>query len=214
MSVRVHEAVSFDTTQHRLDWRDDFWGDSLDAKWTSTFTGGGTGAVIDAVDGGIVRLSTPTASDDAELDWGNYRSLHVDKKVTAEARVRCNNGVVDTYRRIFWLWYDSQNYVGFAQNGYDSLDIYTFCEDDNVKTQADSGINVDANWHIYRIECFPTGEVHFYIDGVECANSPITTNIPSDAGDYLQPYFAIFTNADTDPATSMDIDYVWWRQDR
>jgi len=214
LSVKFHEAFSLDTARRRFFFSDHFLGDSLRDLWDATLGGGGTAAVIDAQDGGIIRLGTPTASDDASFDWGDIRSLHVNKKVTAEARVRCNGGVTDTFRRIFWLWFDAQNYVGFSQNGYDVSDIYIFCEDDNVKTQADSGINVDADWHIYRIECFPAGEVHFFIDGVETANSPITTNIPDDAGDYLQPFFYIATNADTDPATSMDIDYVVVRQDR
>jgi len=214
MSVKFHEAYCLDSQQDQLLWFDDFLGDQVQDEWRTALVGGGTVTVIDQQTGGIVRLSTPTASDQALLDWGDIRSLHIDQRISGEARIRCNNGVTDTFRRIFRLSFDVQNYIGFEQQGYDDADIDIVCEDNNIKTSADSGINVDADWHIYRIECFPTGEVHFYIDGVETANSPITTNIPDDATDYLQPYFAIFTNADSDPATSMDVDYCAVRQDR
>ena len=54
--------------------------------------------------------------------------------------------------------------------------------------------------------------IHYYIDGVECTNSPLTTNIPDDAGDYLMPFTIISTDADSDPATSSDFDYIAGRQ--
>ena len=214
MSYDLHEAFSLDSFQTQLNFWDDFEGDSLKAIWTSTLVGGGTGAVIDAMDGGIFRLGTPTASDESKLDWGGatpIRSLHVDKKVTMETKIRANGGVTDTIRYIMTLYFDAGNRIDFY-HGVDSLDITIQCVNGGAPTSADSGINIDADYHVYRIECFPADEVHFYIDGVECANSPITTNIPDDAADYLMPRFYIATNADTDPATSMDVDYVAWGQ--
>lgn len=210
MSVRFHEAVSFDSTKYRLDWRDDFWGDSLDAMWRSSIGGGGTMAVTDAVDGGIVRIGTPTASDSSILYWNDIRTLHVNKRVSFEARVRDNGGVTDTYRQIR-MYNDGDDYIGFYHN-QDSDNIYILSRKDATQTALDSGIDVDTAFHVYKIECFPAGEVHYYIDGVETANSPITTNIPDDV--YLQPYIAIISSADSDPATSMDIDYVYVRQER
>ena len=212
MSVDFHEAVSFDSTRYRVDWEDEFEGDSLKDHWTLVVASGGTGAVVDGVDGGVYRLGTPTASDTSYIYWNNIRTLHVNKKVTAEARVRANGGVTDTLRLLFQLIYDDDNRI-MIYHSTDSVDITILCEDDTNVTSGDSGINIDADFHIYRIEASTTA-VHFYIDDVECANSPITTNIPNDAADYLQPRFYIVTNADTDPATSMDIDYVYVRQNR
>jgi len=213
MSVSLHEAFCLDSFSTQLLFWDDFAGDQLKDEWLATLTSGGTAAVVDTQTGGIIRLGTPTASDAAQLDWGNYRTLHVLKKVTAEARVRANDGVTDTTRRLFGLVYDASNRMMFYHT-YDSSTIFLQNGNDGAFTSPDSEVDLDDQFHIYRIECLPAGEVHYYIDNVECANSPITTNIPSDAGDYLQPYFFIATNADTDPATSMDIDYVYVRQER
>lgn len=211
MSVRLHEAVCFDSTKYRLDWRDDFWGDSLDARWNAA--GAGSAAVVDAQDGGVCRLTTGTTTNNAYLlSWNNIRSLHVDKKITMEARIKLNVADATVYSYIA-LAFDTNNMVLFYHRSAD-INVQIQTTNGAAITRSDSNILKDANFHIYRIECFPAGEVHFYYDDVECTNSPITTNIPSDAGDYLQPYFYIATNADTDPATSMDIDYVWVHQTR
>ena len=210
MSVDFHEAVSFDSTRYRVDWEDDFEGDSLKDHWTLTVAGGGTGAVVDGVDGGVSRLSTPTASDVATLWWNSYRSLHVNKKVTIEAYVRANGGVTDTSRLLCVLVYDASNRI-MIYHATDGVDILLYCRNNGAITSVDSGVNLDDQFHVYRIETSPTA-VRFYIDDVLVGT--ITTNIPSDAGDYLQPQIYIVTNADTDPATSMDIDYVYIRQNR
>jgi len=212
LSYTAHEAFDLDSFQDSLLFWDDFEGDSLKDLWTNTLGSGGTGAVVDAVDGGIFRLGTPTASDTSYIFWNNIRTLHVNKQLTVEARVRANGGVTDTLRLLLQLIYDDDNRI-MIYHSTDSVDITILCEDDTNVTSGDSGINLDDQFHIYRIECSPTA-VHFYIDGVETANSPITTNIPNDAADYIQPRFYIVTNADTDPATSMDIDYCYIRQER
>lgn len=207
-----HEAYCLDFIQNYYDWLDHHWGDSLNALWNQTLGGGGTGAVVDGVAGGIYRLGTPTASDSAQLDWNDIRSLHVNKKVVAEARVRANGGVTDTTRYFLVLRFDGNNYIAFFHD-YDSSDIHHITVDGGAPTEQDTDVNVDASFHIFRIECSTTA-IHFYIDGDEVEDSPITTNIPDDAGDYLQPFYSITTNADTDPATSMDIDYTWCHQQR
>lgn len=215
MSYDVHESYCLDSFMSHLLFDEDFEGDTIKDLWNVTLVGGGTAVVVDQQTGGIVRLSTPTASDTVTLDWNDIRSLHVDQKVTIEARVRCNGGVTDTSRKILALWFDGNNHLEFY-HGVDSTDIRMRNIDDGGSNTASTNITVDTDWHIYRIECHTHGSnhIHYYIDEVECANSPRTSNIPDDATDYLQPYFYIDTNADTDPATSMDVDYVYIRQDR
>ena len=215
MSVKFQEAFSLDSARRRFEFTDHFLVDSLRDLWTNTLGSGGTGAVVDAVDGGIFRLGTPTASDSSVLDWGGgtpIRSLHVLKKVTMETRVRFNGGVTDTRREIN-LYFDTDNRIYFFHdNGSSSFRIN--CYNDGASAGSSVVDTVDTDWHIYRIECFPTDEIHFYIDNVETAGSPKTTEIPTDAGDYLMPRFYIATDGDSDPATSMDIDYVAIRQNR
>ena len=83
--------------------------------------------------------------------------------------------------------------------------------DGGAPTTGDSGVTVDTDYHIYRIECFPTDEVHFYIDGVECGNSPITTNIPDDPTDFFE--LRLFADTNTTALRTLDIDYVVVRQE-
>ena len=106
-----------------------------------------------------------------------------------------------TFAKYVRFWYDT----GSAHANWQ------IAARDTGTTTADSGVAADTDYHIFRIECFPTGEVHYYIDGVETNNSPINVaaNIPNE---YLQPRFYIRTREDA--AKSMDIDYVYIRQER
>ena len=209
MSVKAHEAYCLDSAQDRLLFYDDFLGDSLRDLWA--VSGTGSAAVVDAQDGGIVRVTSgATSGNQYLLNWGTIRTLHVNKKVTLEVRAKYSSGSeLDTAIR---LRYDANNHVSFFYDRAAPGHWVIVCRNDTLTSAPDSGVLIDTDYHIYRIECFPTGEVHFYIDGTECANSPITTNIPSDAGDYLEVYFEIETSEDV--AKSMDIDYVVIRQDR
>lgn len=211
----VHEAFCIDSQGTYLWGVDDFLGDSLDARWESSGNAGGSAAVIDAQDGGVVRLTTNAVDNQYWIiRWGDIRSLHVDKKVTLEVKAKLVS-VVGVLTRIR-LDFDDDNFIQFQQDTDaaftpDATSWYIGTENGGANTQQDSGSDIDTDYHIFKIECFPAGEVHFYIDGVECANSPITTNIPSDAADYLQPYIQLYSR--NNDAKSIDIDYVQWRQD-
>ncbi len=210
MSVKFHEAFSLDSARRRFHFSDHFLGDSLRDLWTSS---GASVVVINAQDGGIVRLTTgAVATNTAYINWSNIRSLHVNKKVTIEVRAKLNQ-VTQCVVYPISLYFDSNNQVYFrVANVGAAANYFIHCTNGGVQTSLDSGVLADTSYHVFRIEAFPTGEVHFYIDGVECANSPITTNIPSDAGDYLQPFMYVYTSENV--AKSMDVDYVWIRQDR
>ena len=205
MSVKLHEAYCLDSVQDRLLFYEDFLGDSLRDLWLAD--GVGSSAVVDAVDGGVVRLTTGAATNNTyRIGWGNFNTLLVSKKVTFEARIKLSSvtniityfGLPNSAITNWVLFY-------FAAAADTNWRIYT---NDVGSTGVDSGVLPDTSYHIYRVECFPTGEVHFYIDGVETANSPITTDIPSD---YLIPYISIQTKEDL--AKTMDIDYVVCRQE-
>jgi hypothetical protein len=207
--VKLHEAFSLDTAQKRFWWMDHFLGDQLKDEWNNAGTG--SAVVVDAQTGGIVRITTGALTGNAHrIDWNLIRSLHVDQRVTMEIRAKLNQTAQTTAR--FSLRVDGTNRIVFYFSITTNPNWIIICVDGGALTQFDSGVVADTDYHIFRIECFPTGEVHFYIDGVECANSPITTNIPDGAGDYLQPYPYISTLEDV--AKSMDIDYVAVRQER
>lgn len=200
-----------DTSTDYFWFKDHFLGDQLKDEWRAAGTG--SAAVVDQQTGGIVRITTGAVSGNTHLmDWANTRSLLVDKKVTLELRVKVP---VVTYLQMFlYLYLDPNNLVGFFFNELagGAINWSIRCVNGGVTTSQDSGVLLDTDYHIYRIECFPAGEGHFYIDGVECANSPITTNIPDDATDFLQPY--LYVRARENAAKSFDVDYVVARQDR
>ena len=211
MSVKFHEAFCLDSARRRFEFTDHFLGDSVRDLWRSTGDAGGSAVVVDAQDGGVCRISTgATTNDDWRIDWGVIRSLHILKKVTMEWRMKAINSTYITLTT--GLHFDGSNLAWFHCAHDASGNWFIRCIDDGSSTNVSSGVAVDTDWHIFRIECCPTGEVHYYIDGAETANSPIITDIPSDAADYLQPYFSILTREDV--AKSMDIDYIWVRQDR
>lgn len=212
MSVSVHEAFSLDSAQDRYWWMDHFLGDQLQDEWSE----GGTGsaAVVDAQTGGIVRLTTgATTANEYHIQWGEnpneVRSLHINKKVTIEVRAKLTQ--INAVAIYINLYFNATNRVRFW---YDStVDPNWLISNSNVATTtSNSGVAADTDYHVFRIECFPTDEVHYYIDDVECANSPITLSIPDDAGDYLMPRISLVTNEDV--VKTADVDYVACRQDR
>ncbi len=216
MSVKVHEPVCEDSAQDLYFWFDPFLGDQLKDEWDTTLVGGATAAVVDAQTGGVIRLRTPTnaTGDQAEIDWNNFRSLHVDQKVTFEARCKLSDKLYHFI--IFGLQFNASNRITFENNETNGSDNNwrIQCLNGGTSTTNDAGVAPDTIYHIFRIECHTHGSnhVHFYIDGVETANSPITTNIPDDAADFLQPWFYCLTR-DVNQE-DLDIDYVVVRQER
>lgn len=206
MSVKFHEGFSLDSAQVRFWWMDHFLGDQIQDEWR---TGGtGSAAVVDAQTGGIARLTTGATTNDAyQIDWLNYRILLVSKKLTHEIRLKLTQTTnVDVF---ISLRFDANNRIYFRYSSAIGVNWQIACINAGAGAAVDTGIAADTSYHIFRIECFPTGEVHFYIDGVATANSPITTNITAQ---YLQPWHTIQTLADV--VKSVDIDYVAVRQNR
>lgn len=208
--VRVHESMCFDSAQDKFWWMDHFLGDQLQDEWRGVGTG--SAVVVDAQTGGIVRITTGATTNDAYyIDWQDYRSLHVDQKASIEVRLKLTQTSAQTM--ILGLHFDGINRIIFLHDTTLGGNWYIFTR--NVAfTREDSGVAADTDYHIFRIECHAHGgnHAHFYIDGVETANSPITTNVPDDATDYLQPWLYIQTVENV--AKSMDVDYVAVRQDR
>ena len=207
--MKVHEAFSFDTFQDRLLWFDDFHGDQIQDEWNSTIAGAGTNVVVDAQTGGIVRLTTGALTGNNNLlDWNDIRSLLVIKKVTMEVRAK----LTQVTQNQIWiaLRFDASNYMRFFVSSAGVATNWTIRNRSaGAGVAVDTGVLSDTSYHIFRIEAFLTGEAHYYIDGTECNNSPITTNIPAN---YLQPWIVIQTLEDA--AKSMDVDYCYVRQNR
>jgi len=213
MSVKQHEPMCFDSAQDRWWWMDHFLGDQIQDEWDSMFVGAGTNVVVDQQTGGIVRLTTGALANNSNiLDWNDIRSLHVTKRVSSEYRVKLNSTSNEIVR--IFLRFDWSNCIFFEYASATLANWRIRTTDGGAPTIGDSGIAADTSYHIFRIECHTHGgnHVHFYIDGTQTANSPINTNIPDDAADFLQPYLYIET---TDAVLkSMDVDYCYVRQER
>jgi len=212
MSVKQHEAYCLDSQQTQLFFYDDFLGDSVRDLWALSGDGGGTAVPIDAQDGGVLHITTDGDNTDSYgIYWNDTRTLHVDKKVAVETRVKLvQTTLVDVKLQL--LRYNVNNRIYFRYDtSVPDTNWVIVTTDGGASTTGDSGVAADTDYHILRIECFPAGEVHFFIDGVETNNSPITTNIPDDAGDYLQPRYYIQTLENA--TKSLDIDYIIVRQD-
>ena len=126
-----------------------------------------------------------------------------------EIRFKLSDGDGTKINADIALFFDNTDRIFFNNQATDTWYIRAFTGGANTTSSA--GVSVDDTYHVFRIECFPTGEVHFYIDGVETSNSPITTNIPDDAGDYLEFYHWVQTREAV--AHYIDIDYCIARQE-
>ncbi len=166
--------------------------------------GAGSVAVVDQQTGGIVRLTTGGVDhNSATLDWGNISTLYVSKRLTFEIRAKASHD--DASLEAFISLFDVDWIMFWVQDTTPTYRIYT---SSGGATNLESGIAKDTNYHIFRIECLPTGQVHFYIDGVETANSPITTNITALP---LQPSIQIINHGGV--VRTLDIDYMVVRQE-
>ena len=211
MAQVEHAPFCLDSLVDYVEDGDDFWGDSLDARWDASGSAGGSIVVVDGVDGGVIRVTAPAGEGNGcTLNWKVVRSLHVNKRLIIEFRARLVQTTTTQVR--LSARRDSSNRMNFYYNV--TIDAFWHIVNTNNDSSTDlATLNaVDTDWHTFRIECSPT-EIHYYIDGVECSNSPITTDIPADAAYYLEPHVWVSTRSSVEDK-SLDIDYIWWRQER
>lgn len=211
VNVLSHDAFSLDSQQEELFWWDDFEGSVLKDEWH--VTGTGSCAVVDLQYGGIARLTTGAViNNNYTLYWNDKRSMHVSNECKMEVRCKLNQ-ITNMILRIS-LYFDGNNCILFE---YDSSVLANWrlrCFDGGAGTSVDSGEAADTSNHIFRILTHPSDQhvaavhAHFFIDDLttEVTNSPISTNIPDDAADYLQPL--IFIQTLENAAKTADSDYV------
>ena len=205
MSVKVHEAFCLDSFMDRLTWWDDFLGDQLKDEWS--IQGTGSVVVVDQQTGGIVRITTAPAMNNLQLiRWGGIGTLLVSKKVTIEWRFKLLR--VTDFEARFQLFFNATNLIDFSIDTNAEAVYQTDTILAGASTKNATNISPDTDWHILRFECFPTGQVHYYYDGVEVNTSPHTTNIPTD---YLEPLTYIRTRSVV--LTYVDVDYIVIRQE-
>lgn len=209
-SYHVHDAVCFDATQKYAFLWDDFLGDQLQDEWNTSGSAGTTFTVVDGVTGGIFRITTDGDDDDnGYLDWGNIRSLLVGQRITIEFRVDLSAST--NIWAIMGLYDDANDNVYFEFDSDSDTNWMLHSEAAGTPTDADGGTAPDTDNHYYRIAGHTHGgnHWHFYIDGIEQSNSPVSTNVSAVA---MQPY--VFLQAREAAAKNLDVDYIYLKQDR
>jgi len=210
--VETHEAFCFDSFPDKLLFFDDFLGDQIQDEWRESGGVGGDADVVDGQTGGIMRITTDSDDDDSwQVDWNNIGTIMASSRCTIEIRALITNLTC----RVFLALHDGT--ADFVTFKYDS-DVdgdwdFQVRNAGSASGYIDTGVTADTSYHIYRIECHThgTAHVHFYVDGTETSNSPYTTaaDVPTLE---MQPW--IYLQAREAVAKTLDVDYVYVRQDR
>lgn len=181
---------------------DEFFGDSVDAKWRSTGTGTPTFAMQNQTNG-VVRMTTSAASSDtAQLDFGQLKVISADTKplFTAQLKTDSNSSswaislTFDNNNKI-WLgkFSNTQARIIVSDNGVHTVGTFTITTPHTTMQQ----------WQFEVRD----GVVAAYENGV--AKSTITATLPTEG---LEPTIVITTSETS--AHYMDLDYVDIRAQR
>lgn len=209
--VNYHASYGFDSMKKELFWYDDFEGDSIKDLWRTGTAGDGTIAITDEITGAAFTITLPDASDNAYIDWGNYRTLLVSLDVAIEYRIKCTGGSVDHANWIS-IYYDNDDYMMFYLQADETV-WKVYAKGGGVSNNKDTETAPDSDWHNFRIQSHTHGSTHahFYYDDEQMYNSPLTTQIPSE---YLQPRVYAASNAENAEERTVVVDYCGVRQFR
>ena len=210
MSLQLqHEAFCLDSMSQQLFFFDDFLGDQIQDEWT-VGTWGGSSAIVDGETGGVYRLTTQNVSGhDTYIHMLAYRVFLVSKSVTGEVRIKA--GAITKQQIAFYLYYSSSEQLWSYYNEIagGAINYSEACYAAGDSQVYNSGIVATTNYIILRMAASPVvaPHAHFYYDGVEGANSPISDHITAS---YLCPYLTVVAREAV--AKTLDVDYVGVRQ--
>lgn len=176
--------------------------------WREQIAAGGSATIQDDTAGGVYRLTTGGgATDNVILDRNNIRIVDPSLKpllcirammvTIANVNIELRLGLVDVF--------DTDHCVfEVDQSAHGNLSIYAESYNAGGQTETvDTGIDLDAAWHIYEIFVNSDGRPFWYIDGVE-ENEGDDADV--DPTEFFQPYVEIYTEDAN--AKSLDVDFV------
>jgi len=197
--------------QNKVFFYDDFLGDVLADQWNLVTGGSGTATVISAVNG-VCQLDDTTSEDDAGIDFGSF--FNFDPTLHAVIEVKA---AVDTLTNLLLnigLYKDTDEYVLFEVDDTDNnIDCKASKSGGSGAVDVDSGVDLDTDYHIYRIECYDDGSAKFFIDNSLVYTAPAGT-LSATAGVLHKPYIYIKDKSGQTTQHKLDIDYVFIHQDR
>jgi len=197
--------------QHTVWYYDDFLGDVLRDEWNAFTSGSGTAAVVSAVNG-KAQLDNTSSEDDSGLDWGAF--FNWDPTLNCVMEWKCEVNTIANLNVKMGLYKDADEYAWFHVDDADNNIDYAASKNGGAgAVDSDSGIDIDADPHIFTIECFDDGSVKFYIDNVRVGTAPAAT-LSATPGVLHKPYFLVTDKAGQTTQHLFDIDYVFIYQDR
>lgn len=207
--LRINRAVL--DMQNTVWYYDDFLGDVLRDEWNAVTSGSGTAVVVTAVNG-KVQLDDTALEDDAGVDWGAFYNW--DPTLNCVMEWKCQVNTITNLNVIMGLYKDADEYAYFHVDDADNNIDYAASLNGGVgAVDEDSGIDIDTDAHIFKIECFEDGSVKFHIDGSVVGTAPAGT-LSTSAGILHKPYFLVTDAAGQTTRHYFDIDYVFLYQDR
>lgn len=197
--------------QHTVWYYDDFLGDVLRDEWNAVTSGSGTATVVTAVNG-KVQLDNTSAEDDAGIDWGAFYNWDPTLNCVLEFKAEVNT--ITNLNFIGGFYKDADEYAYFHIDDADNNIDYAASLNGGVgAVDEDSGVDIDTDPHIFKIECFDDGSVKFYIDNSLVGTAPAGT-LSTSAGILHKPYFLVTDASGQTTQHLFDIDYVFIYQDR
>jgi len=192
-------------------WHDDFEGDSLDARYSTTVAGGATvnyPGTAGGAHGGDVRISTAAiAGSEACLYLGTqadtYRTLATATGWVMICKLRLSS-IAGNFNACFGVRDNANNNIilgGLSQASLSSNNwaILTRSAGGAVAGTT-STIPADTNYHVLSLLATP-GQIDLYVDAAHVCTR--TTNVPAGV---LTPYIVAYVNV----ATARDLYVDWW----
>lgn len=190
-------------------WHDDFYGDSLDAKWRSTGNAGGSATPQSDIDGGVLRITTNASDTDAwYLDFNGLTTIRANQNPVFEVRAKLNQTTNQVVQ--FGLYRDATHHLLLGFDTSIDTEWYGIKYGQGASSRKQADLAFDTDWHIFRIAIDNDAPMGLcIIDDETTQKAEFTANLPVV---YLQPYLYVMTRENV--AKSVDIDYVVFVQDR
>src|SRR3990167_4163409 len=213
--------LSLTARTSRFELFDEFWGSSLDTKWSTTLTDGGTISVNTGGGNGNGQLlfaTSTTSGSDARLHTGSIRTINRTSLAVFEARIfpnvatqiRYNVGLVESDHDPTGAPAGTNDHAVFRVAAGASAASTLCSTSDNTTQSATNTIdNISGDWVKYRIE-LDSAEVRFYINDVLRVTK--VTNLPG-AGTNLMPFVGLDVPLST-TTRQLNVDYIYVSQVR
>ena len=209
--INVQQRTVLDM-QNTVWFYDDFFGDLISDMWDVSTGSAGTGAIVTGVNG-TLELDTTVSDDDVTLSMGSYYNFDPTLNCVMELKMNSLTNATTNFGISYWGFYkDADEHAMFeVDTADDSIDCKASLQGGVGAVDSVSGVDIDTAAHIYKIECFDTGSVKFYIDNALVVTAPAGT-LSTTGGILYTPKVELVDSGATQHVAL--IDYIFLYQDR